>query len=104
MVCVEVRIAGNAVVVATLVMVDAGPVTVVAVPVTVWVAIELVVEADCVLLVVVDEEDEVDKVDEVDEVVVVATAYWNVVVEVAPEESVAVMTYVPVTHDGVPPT
>jgi hypothetical protein len=101
MVCVEVRIAGNAVVVATLVMVDAGPVTVVAVPVTVWVAIELVVEADCVLLVVVDEEDEVD---EVDEVVVVATAYWNVVVEVAPEESVAVMTYVPVTHNGVPPT
>jgi hypothetical protein len=97
MVWVLVTVEGDAPVVVTiLVTVDAGPVRVVAGPLTVWVAIELVVvETDCVVLVVVDE---------VDDVVVVATVYSNVVVEVAPEESVAVMTYVPVTHNGVPPT
>jgi hypothetical protein len=40
----------------------------------------------------------------VDVLVVAGAVYSKVAVAVAPEESVAVMTYVPVTHDGVPPT
>ncbi len=34
----------------------------------------------------------------------VVAVYWKVAYPVAPFESVAVMTYVPVTHDEVPPT
>ena len=56
------------------------------------------------VLVVEPVVDVADEVDVVDVLVVAGAVYSNVVVEVAPEESVAVMTYVPVTHNGVPPT
>jgi hypothetical protein len=64
----------------------------------------LVVEVLLVDVVVVVETDGVVAVDVVVVEVVPVAEYWKVVVAVAPEESVAVMTYVPVTHKGVPPT
>ena len=75
----------------------------------------MVVDALVEVVLVVDDVVELDVVELVEtggvvvvEVVVVEVVpeaeYSNVVVPVAPVESVAVMTYAPVTHSGVPPT
>jgi hypothetical protein len=70
----------------------------------------LVVDFDVDVVVLVDVEvvvvETVGVVEEVEEVVVVVVPgamYSKGVVAVAPLESVADTTYVPVTHDGVPP-
>jgi hypothetical protein len=112
-VAVLVTVDCGAVAVAVLVTVDWGRVTVWVTVVVVggWleaVVVETLVE---VVLVVVDvvEVDVVETggvvlVDVVVVEVVPEAEYSNVVVPVAPVESVAVMTNVPVTHSGVPPT
>jgi len=96
--------------VTVLVIVDAGPVTV-------WVVVDVVVVVTGSVVVtvrvsVVDVEvveavgvvDVVEVVDEVVEVVEPEGVYLKVIVPLAPFESAAAMTYVPVTHDGEPPT